>query len=57
MVTEVHTDSSEKLYQCAECGLRYREREIAARCEKWCRAHKSCNIDVIKHAVTEPEKQ
>lgn len=37
-------------YQCEECGLHYRDRELAARCEAWCREHKSCNLEIIAHA-------
>jgi uncharacterized paraquat-inducible protein A len=44
---------NEKLYQCPECGLKYRDPEIAKKCEAWCREHKSCNLEIIKYAVTE----
>lgn len=40
-----------KLFQCPECGLWYAEKEIAEKCEAWCREHKSCNLDIIQHAV------
>lgn len=39
-----------KLFQCSECGLRYAEKEIAEKCEAWCKEHKSCNLDIIKYA-------
>jgi len=38
------------LYQCEECKLLYKEREIAEKCEAWCKEHKSCNLDIIKYA-------
>ena len=41
------------LYQCEECELRYKEREIAEKCQAWCKAHKSCNLDIIKYAIKE----
>lgn len=44
---------SKILYQCEVCGLWYRNREKAAACEAWCRKHKSCNIEIIAHAVEE----
>lgn len=42
-------DSS--LYQCPECGLKYQEKEWAEKCENWCKEHKSCNLEIIKHAI------
>jgi len=44
------------LSQCEECGLRYRLREQAERCETWCREHKSCNLEIIKDAVSMTEE-
>ena len=41
----------EKLFQCKECGLRYREEKIAKECERWCGEHQSCNLNITKHAV------
>lgn len=46
-------DMSEKSYRCPECGLAYRDSELAARCEAWCREHHSCNIEIIRQAVPE----
>lgn len=44
-----------KYYQCEECGLVYTDKEIAERCQKWCVEHKSCNLDIIKHAVQDTQ--
>lgn len=38
------------LYQCDECKLYYKEQEIALKCQAWCAEHKSCNLEIIKHA-------
>ena len=51
-----------KLFTCPECGMKYRDdstslttgKEWAEKCETWCREHKSCNLDIIKHAVGNP---
>lgn len=40
-----------KLYRCEECGLKYESKEIAKKCQVWCREHKSCNLDLTNHAV------
>jgi len=43
------------LYQCEECGFKYEDKEWAKKCEVWCREHKSCNLEIIKHGMP-PEK-
>lgn len=45
-----------QVYQCEECGLKYEEKEIAEKCEQWCREYKSCNLEIIKYAVPESEE-
>ncbi|MBI2627442.1 hypothetical protein HYW72_00770 [Candidatus Nomurabacteria bacterium] len=47
-----HSDKTEeKLHPCSECGLFYKEKEWAERCEAWCKEHQSCNLDIISHAI------
>lgn len=41
------------LYECGECGLKYNEKKWAEKCETWCKKHKSCHLDIIKHAIIE----
>jgi hypothetical protein len=50
MVKEIKKEK-EVFYQCQECGLYYREREWAEKCERWCKEKKSCNLEIIKHSV------
>lgn len=38
-------------YQCKECGFIYKQRKWASKCEEWCAKNKSCNLEIIKHAV------
>lgn len=40
-----------ELFQCPECGLEYKEKEWAEKCETWCKKYKSCNLEITKHAV------
>ncbi len=40
-----------ELYKCPECGLHYREKKWAEKCEKWCKEHHSCSLDIIQYAV------
>jgi predicted ATP-dependent serine protease len=50
MVKEIKKEN-QVFYQCQECGFYYREREWAQKCEKWCKEHKSCNLEIIKHSI------
>lgn len=43
-------DGSQNLYQCKECGLHYKDKDIAEKCEAWCKQHKTCNVEIISHA-------
>lgn len=47
------TDKGRTLYQCQECGFLYEDAGWAEKCEDWCREHKSCNLEIIQHAISE----
>jgi len=47
---------NEKFYKCGVCGFVYPNKELAQRCEQWCREHKSCNTEIVKFAVKENDK-
>ncbi len=44
-----------ELYTCPECGLSYNKKDLAKRCEDWCKKHKSCNLEITKQAVNKKE--
>ncbi len=46
-------ESAQKYFKCEACGLLYRERKWAERCEDFCRKNKSCSLEIIRHAVSE----
>lgn len=50
MVKEID-QTNKKLYRCEECGFEYVEKEWAQKCEDWCKKHKSCNLEIIQHAI------
>ena len=55
MVTEVHKGKT-TLYRCDVCGLLYREKQIAEKCQHWCETHEgSCNLEYALQAVSEHE--
>lgn len=45
--------NNKKLHQCDECGFNYAEKELADKCEAWCKEHKSCNLEITAHAIQE----
>lgn len=49
-------EADKELYKCPECGLYYKEKEWAEKCEAWCKEHNSCNLDIISHAIQDNQK-
>ncbi|MDZ7726237.1 MAG: hypothetical protein U5L75_01505 [Candidatus Campbellbacteria bacterium] len=45
------TEQQYKLYECSECHLKYKQKELAEKSEAWCQEHQSCNLEIIDHAV------
>jgi len=43
------------LFLCDVCGLGYKDRETAEKCEEWCRKTGSCNIEITRKAVYFPD--
>ncbi len=39
------------LYQCKICGLHYRQKKIALRCQNYCQKHQSCSLEITKKSV------
>lgn len=37
-------------FQCSECGLHYKEKQWAEKCEAWCKEYHSCNLEITSHA-------
>lgn len=56
MMVEEKTQGEKVVYECEECQLKYQDKEWAEKCEAWCKETNSCNLDIIKHAITEEEK-
>ena len=40
-----------EIFVCGECGLAYYRKDLAMRCELWCREHRSNNLGIVKDAV------
>jgi len=50
MVKEIKKNSK-KYYECEACNMYYESREMAQKCEDFCNKYKSCDLEIIKHAV------
>lgn len=48
---------NEQIFDCIECGLHYRDKETAEKCEAWCRETKSCNIEITQQSVEYMDRQ
>ena len=42
--------NNQSLYQCKGCGLHYKDKELADKCEAWCKEHKTCNVEITNQA-------
>ncbi len=51
MVNEIIKNKN-KVYQCDACKLFYKDKSLAEKCENWCKLHHSCNLEIIKFAVS-----
>lgn len=38
-------------YQCEICKFYYESRDLAQKCEDFCKEHNSCSLEITKHAV------
>lgn len=50
MVKETEKNGK-KYFVCGECNFAYEGKDLAKKCENWCREHHSCNVEITKHAV------
>lgn len=44
------------VYKCEECGFYYKTKSLAEKCETFCKKHKSCSLEITKHAIKTKEK-
>jgi len=50
MVKEIIRENT-KYFRCGECGMYYKTRELAQKCEDFCGKNNACNMEIMKHAV------
>jgi len=43
-------------YQCKICKFYYGKKELAEKCQSWCKEHHSCNMEITKHSVNPTKK-
>lgn len=39
------------IFQCEECGLFYKDKHLAERCEKFCKENSACDTEITKYAI------
>lgn len=40
-----------KYFKCESCGMYYKEKGLAEKCEEFCEKYKSCSVEITKNAV------
>ena len=50
MVKEIEK-SGKKYFECKECSLIYQDKNIAKKCEDFCKKNHACSIEITKHAI------
>lgn len=50
MVKEI-SRNGQTFYACEECGFVYAEKKWAEKCQAWCSAHQTCNLEIIQHGT------
>lgn len=50
MVIELK-EKKKTYYACGICKFVYETRELAQKCEDFCRAYNSCSLEITKHAI------
>lgn len=48
-------NNEKKLYRCQECGLEFKKKELAEKCQNWCKENKSCNLEITKYSIRKEE--
>ncbi len=42
---------AKRFFNCSHCGYLYENRELADKCEAWCKDHDTCNFEIVKDSV------
>lgn len=52
MVKEISFGNG-RAYQCSICMFVYKEKELAIKCEKFCKKNNACSIEITKYAINQ----
>ena len=44
-----------EIYLCDACGFGYRTKDLARKCEDYCKNQKACSFEITQHAVFTPD--
>ncbi len=39
------------IFACEACGFGYKEKQLAQKCEDFCKKNNSCSLEITKHAI------
>ena len=43
--------ADKKIFRCPVCGLHYKDKAIAKRCEAYCKKHNGCSLEITKFSI------
>ncbi|MFB6115386.1 MAG: hypothetical protein ABEK04_03760 [Candidatus Nanohalobium sp.] len=44
----------EEAFKCEECGMHYQEKDLAEKCERYCREKGMCNSEITEKSLERP---
>jgi len=47
--------NTQTIFLCEQCGMGYKDRETAEKCEDWCRKTGTCSLEITRKAVYVPD--
>ena len=50
IMEEDKLENNQNLHECKECGLHYKNKDTAEKCEAWCKKNHTCNVEITKEA-------
>lgn len=43
--------TKKEIFQCSDCGMHYKDANMAKKCYEYCKNNKACSIEITKHSI------
>ena len=54
---KINIKDDKEAFMCEECGLTYKDKKWAEKCEAWCKKYNSCNLNITSYAINKGEQK